>query len=764
MELPVDGELRRRGDLRLVAALALSWLAFVASVMWRPDPGQFSVWYDVGLYDLPFLVAGAACWRSGRRIGGANAWRPMAVGLVVFVLGNVYGSLVVGDRDIYPSPADGLWLAFYVFVYVAIVRLIRSRVARFHASTWLDGGVAGLGMAALVVAFALGPALDATDGRFAVVATNIAYPTAEIVLIVVLVAAVTALGLRDRSFWLVGGGLTVFCVADVVYLFREAADTYVEGGVLDIAWPLGAAFLGVAALADDRDHAVSDGLSRGFVVPAAFGVGSVALLVVGQRHQLPMVAIVLAAASLGVAVGRVVLTVREVRRLADSRREARTDDLTGLGNRRRLVEHLQATADGAHLPVALCLIDLDRFKEVNDSLGHLAGDLLLCAVARRMETAVPKDAVLTRLGGDEYAVTITDGSGGAALALGRELREALRAPFEVGGMQVSVDASVGVAWSPEHGTTADQLLSSADIAMYRAKRQRTGVELFDPVADSPSRDRLALLADLREALAAEQFELHYQPQIDLAADTVLGVEALVRWRHPTRGFVPPGDFLPALEQTDRMTSLTAFVVRRAIADAAWFDGAGWPLRMSVNVSASDLVGTSLTDVVTGELSHHAVDAARLVIEVTEDTVMTDRTASLETLQRLRDLGVQVSVDDYGTGRASLSYIRDLPITEMKLDRIFLVGVPADGHNAAIVRSTIELAHSLGLPLVAEGVEDEGALRWLGTLGCDVAQGFHIARPLARDDLSNWLRSRSTVRAAERGDEVSLTMSGRTGRP
>ena len=756
-------------DRALLLAMTVTWLAFVASVLWRPHPGEFSAWFDVGLYDLPFVLAAAACWRSWRA-NGAVAWRALSVGLVLFSVGNVYGSLVVGDSDAYPSLADALWLSFYGLVYVAIIRLIRSRVARFHASTWLDGGVGGLGMAALVVAFALGPALELTDGKFAVVATNIAYPAAEIVLIVILVAAVTALGLRDRSFWLLGLGLAVFCVADVGYLFKEAADTYTEGGLLDIGWPLGAALMGTAALADRRGRPMSDGLSRGFVVPASFGVGSVALLVIGQRHSLPMVAVALAAGSLLLAAMRVMLTVREVRRLADSRREARTDHLTGLANRRRLVEHLESIAERSHERVALCLVDLDRFKEVNDSLGHLAGDLLLQAVSRRLETVAPPGSVLTRIGGDEYALVIGGVSDDVALQLGRTLRDALRPAFEVREMQISVDASVGVACSPEHGTTADQLLSSADIAMYRAKRQRTGVELFDPACDTPSRDRLALLADLRVALTDEQFDLHYQPQVRLSTGTVVGVEALVRWEHPTRGFVSPIDFLPVLEQTNQMTALTSFVVRRAMADARAFADAGWPLRVSVNVSASDLVGDGLATLVAERLGANGVPPSSLVVEVTEDTVMTDRPASLTTLHRLRELGVGVSVDDYGTGRASLSYIRDLPITELKLDRIFLEGVPADAHNAAIVRSTIELAHALGLPLVAEGVEDAGALAWLGDLGCDLAQGFHIARPLSRADLMSWLRTRrdaaslggdsSEPRDAASVDDVSPSAAAR----
>ena len=726
--------------------MLLSWLAFTASVIWRPNRGQYVAWLDAGLYDVPFALAAVACWRASLQPGAERrAWRTLAVGLSFFIAGNLYGSLVVGAQEIYPSPADGMWLTFYVLLYVVIVGLVRSRMTHFHASTWLDGGIGGVGMAALVVAFALGPTLAITDGTLSVVATNVAYPAAEVVLIMILVTSASAIRARDASFWLLGVGIAVFSVADITYLFLEADGTYAEGGLLDVLWPLGAIIMGYAACSAQLTNPAPGEKSQRYFMPVAFTATSVALLVYGQRHEISIIAVVLAGASLGIAAIRVALTVREVEALAESRHEARTDELTGLANRRYLIELL---ADVVAPPggtattnqvAALLIIDLDRFKEVNDSLGHVAGDLLLHDVAQRLSAAKPANSVLARLGGDEFAIVMPDACGDAAADLGRHLLQALVGPFDVKGMQITADASIGIACSPEHGTTTEAILARADIAMYRAKRQRTGVETFNFDTDDPSPDRLELLADLRIAANSDQFLLHYQPQLSLRSGDVIGVEALVRWNHPVRGLVPPDQFLPMLEQANQMTALTTFVLGQALGDCARLSRMGISVRMSVNISASDLVDQRLVDTIATLLDENRLGPQKLVIEITEDTVMADRARSLRTLHRIRAMGVHVSVDDYGTGQASLSYIRDLPVTELKLDRSFLEGVPADTHNAAIIRSTIELAHSLGLPLVAEGVEDRMALDWLRQLGCDIGQGYHISRPMAFPQLLAWLR-------------------------
>lgn len=726
--------------------LPTSWMAFAVSVFLRPHRGQFNAWLDAGLYNVPFGIAAAACLvRSQRNAVPTAGWRPLGAGLIIFMAGNVYGSLVVGEREIFPSPADAMWLSFYVLAYVAIVQMIRQRTTRFHASSWLDGGVGGLGAAALVVALALGPALSMTKGRLGVVATTLAYPTADIIMIVILVTAGVALRQLDLSFSLLIIGFTIFGVTDAVYLFKQSAGTYVEGGVLDACWPLAAIVIGYAAVERSTIPVPTADSRPRLLFPVAFTTTSIALLTFGQRHEISTVAILLALSALVVASIRVSITFREVQALAQSRLEARTDELTGLANRRQMLESLVEVVKESGHSSALLMIDLDNFKEINDSLGHIAGDDLLLAVGRRFRRAIPGGALLARIGGDEFAVLVKRSGPEEGIELGRCLREVLRDPFDIADTRVTIDASIGVAGAPTHADNAPLLLSRADIAMFRAKRLRTGVESFSADIDTASPDRLALLTELRTAFGAEQFVVHYQPQWDLRNGDVTGVEALVRWRHPARGLVPPDLFLPLIEQANLMGALTGVVLRRAVIDCSALHQKGHPLRVSVNVSASDLIGDDLPELVDTLLRQQHLEPSAIAIEITENSIMTDRVRSLATLHHLRALGAHVSVDDYGTGQASLSYVRDLPISELKLDRAFLKGVPFDKHNAAIIRSTIELAHALGLPIVAEGVEDASALAFLRDLGCDLGQGFHIAPPLPFDELCEWLATVSTSR-------------------
>ena len=744
------GQARARRRPVLALALVAVWLAFVASVEFRPHPGEFNPWFDAGLYNVPFLLTGYACWTRPDTTGRTcrSGWRVLAGAFALFAAANVYGSLVAEDTGT-PSLADAGWIVFYLVVYVGIVQLIRSRTSRFHPSSWLDGAVGGLGAAALAAAFGLGAVLATTDAPTWHVAVNLAYPTADLLLIVLLVAAGTATGQRDAAWWCLMAGLSIFAVSDIRYLFLEAADQYAEGGWVDIGWPLGATVVGLATCLRATTTGAVESAQR-FAVPAGFTISSIALLVYGQGRALPDAAVVLAVASLAAGAVRVRMTVKEVVLLAESRREARTDDLTGLANRRDLFEHLTAELAGPGTRTALLLLDLDRFKEVNDSLGHLAGDRLLHAISDRLAPVVPAGGLLARLGGDEFAVVLPGRTADAASAVAVRLREGLRDPFTVDGMLIPVDVSIGVAVAPDHAVTAEAMMTCADIAMYRAKRARTGVEQFRAGTDQPNLDRMTMLGELHRAVAENQLTLHYQPQLDLRTGQVCGVEALVRWRHPSRGLIPPDRFLALAEQFNLMPAVTAFVLRQALTDLAGLHAAGHRLRVSVNVSAADLIDASLPQLVELHLADAGLAADALVVEVTEDTVMADRVRALEVLHRLREAGVHVSVDDYGTGQSSLSYLRDLPISEIKLDRAFLSGVPGDTHNAAIVRSTIELAHALDLPIVTEGVEEAEALDWLRDVGCDLAQGYHIARPLPLEDLLGWLAAAPGVPLPRRG--------------
>jgi diguanylate cyclase (GGDEF)-like protein len=413
-------------------------------------------------------------------------------------------------------------------------------------------------------------------------------------------------------------------------------------------------------------------------------------------------------------------------------RQALTDALTGLPNRKRLAEDTAEAlelADGS--AVSLLLFDLDRFKEVNDTLGHHVGDRLIQLIGERVSGALRPQDTVARLGGDEFAVLLpgTDAQEAQAIA-GRQLQE-LRAPILLGGVQLDVRASVGVAIAPEHGGTLDELLQHADVAMYLAKEQGGGVELYAAERDRNSTSRLRLLAELREALAQDQLEVHYQPKADLVTGRVDGVEALVRWQHPERGLVPPDAFVPLAETCGLIEQLTAQVLDRTLAQLAVWHADGLELSAAVNVTVRDLSGGSLVGVVREALVRHAVPPRCLQLEVTEGSLFTDSEVAATTLAEL---------DALGTGYSSLGHLRRLPVQELKIDRSFVSGMCDDASDRAIVRSVVDLARGLGMRVVAEGVEDQRTWDALREIGCDAAQGWHLSRPHPADRLTPWLQA------------------------
>ena len=438
---------------------------------------------------------------------------------------------------------------------------------------------------------------------------------------------------------------------------------------------------------------------------------------------------------------------RRLRKQAlDNEYQATHDALTDLPNRQMLVPELDRMLarrrDAGH--VGLTLLDLDRFKDINDTFGHTCGDQLLVSVARRLRAEMP-DAFVARLGGDEFVV-VTAGVTGAdeALALSADVEALLEAPFPIEGILVSVRASHGVVVAPDHGTTAEELLQHADIAMYVAKRNGGGGRrLYQSELDHHSPERLALVAELRDAIASKQITLVHQPKLDLATDRVTSVEALVRWRHPTRGMLTPGEFLPIVESTELIDPLTWEVLDQALATCASWLASGLELKIAVNISARTIGSTELVPRVRDTLARHGVPAKLLELELTESALLGDPQGALDNLNRLRDLGVAVSVDDFGTGYASVGYLTTMPLTALKIDMSFVQAMLVDRASQAVVDFSMGLAAQLGLDVVAEGVEDEATLAALRRSGCTIAQGFHISRPLPSSELMHWLLAWST---------------------
>ena len=428
------------------------------------------------------------------------------------------------------------------------------------------------------------------------------------------------------------------------------------------------------------------------------------------------------------------------------RHQALHDGLTDLPNRTLLYECMEdAICDTRRSgeQAALLLIDLDRFKEVNDTLGHDHGDRLLIEVARRLRDTIRRTDTLARLGGDEFAVLMTGvPNRAAAVELAGRIEDALARPFSLDGVVAVLDASIGIAFCPDHGDDVNLLVQRADVAMYDAKRSRTTIETYSEQRDPYSSARLQLLAELRAAIHGGELVLHYQPKVAVGSDVVLGVEALVRWQHPTRGLLQPGEFVPLAERTGAIGDLTHWVLDTALAQCrAWRD-AGLDMTMAVNLAAPNIVDEALPGLVRELLERWEVPGGRLECEISEHTVMADPLRAIDVLERLRALGVRLSLDDFGTGHSSLAYLKRLPLDEVKIDRSFVIGMSEDSDDAAIVRSTIDLARHLGLEVVAEGVETEAILRDLVDLSCDVAQGYYLSRPLPAHELSGWLAARA----------------------
>ncbi len=442
--------------------------------------------------------------------------------------------------------------------------------------------------------------------------------------------------------------------------------------------------------------------------------------------------------------GQCVVAVEQARLYEEMRRLAMTDALTGLPSRMLLHDRLQqaiVTAERTKSPLALLLMDLDRFKEVNDTLGHHYGDILLQGVAERIRSVMRAADTVARLGGDEFAVVLPATEIHGATRVATAILAALDASFTVDGHPLDIGASIGIALLPEHGTDAPTLLRRADVAMYVAKRSHGGYTVYSESLDHHSPQRLALMSMLRQSLDEQALELHYQPLVDFSSGVVTGVEALVRWQHPEHGFMKPDQFIPLAEHTGVIFPLTRWVLEAALRQCRDWQRAGLQLGVSVNLSARTLHDAQLLTTVAELLRRFAVPPHLLTIEITESALMADPGRSLDVLTRLSRGGVRVAIDDFGTGYSSLNHLKTLPVHEVKIDKSFVqrLGATADLRDSAIVRLVIAMARTLDLEVVAEGVETVVAWQLLQSLGCTTAQGYYLSPPLPARDLEHWLQ-------------------------
>ena len=437
--------------------------------------------------------------------------------------------------------------------------------------------------------------------------------------------------------------------------------------------------------------------------------------------------------------------LKSEQRSEELQRIVTTDELTGLANRERfrevMEERIREARDESGRLVVM-LMDLDRFKEINDTLGHHYGDVLLRDLGPRLVEAVGEGGLVARLGGDEFGVLPPKGSHDVAVMehVASRLTECVSAPFAVDELSLEVGVSIGIARFPEDGGDSHALLRCADIAMYAAKEGQCDYKLYAADQNQHSVRRLSVLSDIRHALASDQIVVHYQPIVDLDDLTVIGAEGLVRWQHPELGLIPPGAFVQTVEQTGLIGPLTRHVLERSIAECSSWRQQGRDLSVAVNLSVRNLLDRDLPKEIERLLGIYSLPAEALQLEITESMIMSDPERAMATVTRLSGLGVRMSVDDFGTGYSSLANLRRLPIKDLKIDRSFVSPMLNDESDLIIVRSTINLGHDLGLRVIAEGVEDAATMRELALLGCDLAQGYHVSRPMGADAFEQWLRA------------------------
>ncbi len=425
------------------------------------------------------------------------------------------------------------------------------------------------------------------------------------------------------------------------------------------------------------------------------------------------------------------------------RHQATHDSLTGLPNRTLFLDRVQLAIDRARRQggmVGMVMMDLDRFKEINDTLGHHFGDVVLCEIGRRLLAKVRASDTIARLGGDEFAVLFDTADPPGALEIARRVSTILEAPFAIGDLSIAVTASLGISLFPLHADDPGTLMKRADIAMYDAKKNNLATSMYESGRDDHSLRRLSILSELRQAISGSQLEVHYQPKVDFTTGRAVAAEALVRWQHPVHGPMPPGEFVPLAEQSGDIRMLTRWVLERAVTDCARWNREGLDLSVAVNLSALDLYDSQLPSVIEGLLRASGLEPTRLLVEITESAVMKDASHAGKILGELKDQGIVISIDDFGTGYSSLAHLRRLPVDELKIDRSFVIDLREEGReDLMIVRSTIELGHNMGLKVIAEGVESLETWKVLAKLGCDLAQGYFISRPMPSPQFEAWMR-------------------------
>ncbi|HYM54236.1 MAG TPA: aminotransferase class I/II-fold pyridoxal phosphate-dependent enzyme, partial [Solirubrobacteraceae bacterium] len=775
--LPLSSTLRP-GERRL---LGLATAFLIASVAATGAHAMFGIgghaveqpirdWLTSAVY---ILVGLTVSWRALRITEARRWWMVFAFGISVYGLGNVLWAAWIEHMNNPPIPSicDGMWLTLYPACYIGILGLARVRERRVPARIWLDGIIAGLGVAAIGAAIVLRPVLASVSGNTAAVITEMAYPICDLLLAALVVGVLALRGWRLNRMWaMLGSGFLALAAADCMYALQVAGGASAPSSATNLAYDIGVLLLALAAwqpVASVEVDAVPSTAVLG--IPAAFTVSALGLLIYDHFSRLDPLALALAMLTLIAAFARTALAFRDVRALAETRRQALTDDLTSMPNRRHFLRHLRdgiAASRASDTSMALLLFDLDHFKELNDTLGHDAGDQLLCQVGERLRAVLRASDTAARLGGDEFGVLLSGPCDTERAELvADKILGAIAEPFPIKGLNLRATASIGIALFPEHAGDDEQLMQHADVAMYEAKTTQSGRACYARERDNHSLERLTLAGELSLALENGEIEAHFQPKADASTRKIVGAEALVRWRHPTRGLIPPVEFVTVAEQAGLGRALTRKMLELALTQVKAWRESGLDLHVAVNTTVADLLDTQFPAEVAAALADHGLPPEALVLEVTENMVLADPVRIGDVLAQLGELGLGLSLDDFGTGYSSLTHLKALPVGEVKIDRSFVGRMTSDPVDAAIVEATIQLAHSIGSRVVAEGIEDQVTWSSLVANRCELVQGYALSKPLPAIELEELLRAEpsSAPRQAPSGVTPSSYGSG-TARP
>lgn len=737
-----------------VAALFVCW--FALEIGGRRATLIFDDW---GQAVVPAVIA-VLCWRTARREQGRarRAWLFIGLGVAFWSLGEVAWSVYETILDVevpFPSFADIGFLGLPVFAAIGVLSLpaAPSRTASKVRSV-MDGLTIATAMLFVSWATVLGPVYRASGGSIFERVMSLAYPMSDAVLVsLVVFAAARAPRAGVPSHGLLAAGLFGIAVADSGFAYLATLETYQSGNWIDLGWVMGFLLIGLGATswitpAQQRRESAGPSLAS-----AALPYATVLLALVagGARATgggLDLVLIPVGSAMVLLVFARQFLTLADRVTLEEElTRQAFEDTLTGLANRARFRERVAAALDERRLDgreVALVFVDVDDFKTINDGFGHQSGDLLLSEIATRMRDAAPDGATVARLGGDEFALLIEGHDEERGVAVAERLLDDTGRTATIAGSELSVGISVGVAHAGPAGETVDDLLRSADVAMYTAKANGKGrLEVYQQRMHERVLERAQLQADLRAAVDRREFEALFQPVFDLREGTVVGMETLLRWRHPMRGLLSPGDFIELAEDGGQIGAIGRWVIDEALQRAASLRSrlSGEPGRwVGVNLSVRQAQDPRLVDHIVGALSASGLAPGDLMLEITETALMREPERTLGVLRDLRSLGVQLAIDDFGTGYASLSYLDEIPVDVLKIDRRFIRTIAGPAGAASLAHLVVRIGSTLGLRTIAEGIETPEQLAQLRLLGCDYGQGFHLAPPADLDSVEALIRT------------------------